>query len=60
MPKKLVLVALVALLLGGGLWWYLQSRESGDKRLVLYGNVDIRQVSLAFTGSEPWRMSTLP
>ena len=52
MPKKLVLVALVALLLGGGVWWYLHSRESDDKRLVLYGNVDIRQVSLAFTGSE--------
>lgn len=52
MPKKLLLVVVLVLLLGGGLWFYLQSHENEERGLVLYGNVDIRQVSLAFTGSE--------
>lgn len=52
MPKKLLLVAMLVLLLGGGLWWYLESRKDAGTELILYGNVDIRQVSLAFTSSE--------
>lgn len=52
MRKKLVIALLLLALVGLGAWFYRQSRveQSGD--LVLYGNVDIRQVSLAFTGSE--------
>ncbi len=51
MKKALVLILLVAGLAAGG-WYWRQSRESGDSSiLVLHGNVDIRQVSLAFDGS---------
>ena len=32
--------------------WYFNRQQSAAEELVLYGNVDIRQVSLAFDGSE--------
>ncbi|SFG28631.1 HlyD family secretion protein [Novosphingobium sp. CF614] len=50
--KKSVIGALVlaALVAAGALWWL--SRGGGDAgTLVLHGNVDVRQVSLAFDGS---------
>jgi HlyD family secretion protein len=51
--KPLVAVAIIVLLaVAAGLawWWHGRSaRNAGE--LVLYGNVDIRQVSLAFDGS---------
>lgn len=47
------MVVLAALALGLGVWlWRARSREAAADRLVLYGNVDIRQVQLAFNGSE--------
>ena len=52
MKKSLiaVLVAILLLVVAGGFWWH--SRRTGDKNhLVLFGNVDIRQISLAFDGS---------
>ena len=49
--KKLVIVGIVALVLAGGLWWVTRS-EPDRGILTLYGNVDIRQVSLAFENSE--------
>lgn len=49
--KKLIAGAVVAaLLIGGALWWQHQ-RQAPSDTLVLHGNVDIRQVSLAFDGS---------
>jgi HlyD family secretion protein len=52
--KKIVVAALVvsvAVLAGAGLW--LAQRKSGSSdSLLLYGNVDIREVALAFNGSE--------
>lgn len=53
MNKQRLIVA--AVLLAGAAaaaLWYLNGRPSGDGALVLYGNVDVRQVSLAFNGSE--------
>jgi len=51
--KRLILAvagfAIAAALLAG--WYFTQERKDADT-LVLYGNVDIRQVSLAFNGSE--------
>jgi len=45
--RKIVAVAVLALLvLGGGVYAYLQGRARDE--LVLYGNVDIRQVNLGF------------
>jgi len=45
-------VVLAAVLVpGGAYWWYLR-HGARDDALTLYGNVDIRQVSLAFEGSD--------
>ena len=48
--KKGVLVAIAAvvLLAGAAVYWYFHKEQSSDQTLTLYGNVDIRQVSLAF------------
>lgn len=44
----IVIVAVVAGLL---LWWWIAGREAGSDRLLLYGNVDIREVQPAFNDS---------
>jgi HlyD family secretion protein len=49
------LVALVIFTVGAGAGaWYgfVRDRDSGEDKLIIYGNVDIRQVELAFNGSE--------
>src|SRR5688500_13476884 len=53
MNKKPFIAAAVILMAGGAaLAWWLQ-RDSGPRsEIVLFGNVDLRQVSLAFHGSE--------
>jgi HlyD family secretion protein len=53
MKKKLVfvIVALVALLAIGATAWWRGREPAPATELVLHGNVDIRQVSLAFEGS---------
>ncbi|SDA15474.1 HlyD family secretion protein [Nitrosospira sp. Nsp18] len=52
MKKRFILVAVLAIIVAVVGGWYF-SRHAGDKdTLVLFGNVDIRQVSLAFNGSE--------
>jgi len=54
--KKRVLLVVVLLLAGGaavGFWLYESSRTEPDaNRLLLYGNVDIREVALAFNNTE--------
>lgn len=51
MKKPLIALCILAVLvLGGGAWWFLRDRGD-DGSLVLHGNVDIRQISLAFDGS---------
>jgi HlyD family secretion protein len=56
MNKKLLLTGglIAAVLAIGGAWWQRDSSraEQTDTALVLQGNVDIRQVSLAFNASE--------
>jgi HlyD family secretion protein len=53
---KRVRIVILVLLVGGlaAAYWFWQHRERGvaEDRLVLFGNVDIRQVQLAFNGSE--------
>ena len=39
---------LLAAAAGSGAWYYLTHRERGDQRLILQGNIDVRQVNLAF------------
>src|SRR5438094_8460055 len=43
-----VAVALVVAGLGGGAWFYLAHRPRDESRIVLQGNIDVRQVNLAF------------
>lgn len=53
--KKIIrpLVILLVLAVAGGGWWYSQHQQTGDTdRLVLYGNIDIREAYLAFNDSE--------
>lgn len=54
--KKKVLPPLIVFLvlaIGVGAWWYTDEHDRQDENhLVLYGNVDIREVDLAFNNSE--------
>jgi len=51
--KRLILLLLAVLAVGGALWWWLHRAPAAPaNQLTLYGNVDIRQVELAFNGSE--------
>jgi HlyD family secretion protein len=52
--KRLVIVALLLVAVGvsGGLIWWRAHRENGASELVLFGNVDLRQVDLAFNNNE--------
>ncbi len=45
---RLVVMVLVAGAVGGGTWYYLLHPEEDNRRLVLQGNIDVRQVNLAF------------
>lgn len=50
-PIRIVLLLILLGAAGGGAWWYLNRPKASDE-LVLYGNVDLRQASLAFNGNE--------
>ena len=55
MKKKLRLLLVVAIVLGAAgsaAWHFGELRATNGDTLTLYGNVDIRQVQLAFNGSE--------
>ena len=48
--RLLVLLVLAAAAAGG--WWWYSHREKAPGELMLYGNVDLREVDLAFNNSE--------
>ena len=48
-----VFILLILCTIGGGIWFWLSKRHMElDYEILLYGNVDIRQVELAFNDSE--------
>lgn len=49
--NKIVLSVILLLVIVGGIYAFMQSGKDKDS-ITLYGNVDIRQISLAFNGSE--------
>ena len=51
MIKRTVPVILLLAALAGGAWWYMHERPLSDD-FTLVGNIDFRQVTLAFNGSE--------
>jgi HlyD family secretion protein len=54
MKRVRIFLALVLILgvAAGGWWWYSNEEVLSADRLTLYGNADIREVDLAFNGSE--------
>ena len=52
MHKRIVPVVVLLVVAAAGTWWWLKTRHRPEGDLVLYGNVDLRQVSLAFADSE--------
>jgi len=53
MKKRIILVLVIAIVLGAsGAAYVGNHRAANSDTLTLYGNVDIRQVQLAFNGSE--------
>src|SRR5438874_8534286 len=48
----ILLLLVVAVAAGGATWWWTSHRQNRKQELVLYGNVDLRQVMLAFNNSE--------
>jgi HlyD family secretion protein len=50
--RKFLLIFIAALALGAAIWNFSHQHPPQATELVLYGNVDIRQVQLAFNGSE--------
>ncbi|ANN65368.1 HlyD family efflux transporter periplasmic adaptor subunit [Bordetella bronchialis] len=52
MKKMIAVLAAVALAAIAAVFWVLNRHPQDPDRLTLYGNVDIRQISLAFDGSD--------
>ena len=51
MNKKLVAVPVVLIAVAAGAWWVLRDHGVAPGELVLHGNIDIRQIDLAFNAS---------
>ncbi len=51
MNKKLLLIPAALVAIGAGTWWWRSNHVEAGRELVLRGNVDIRQVELAFNAS---------
>ncbi len=52
MRRRLLIVLALAVVAGAGAAWWLTHRKPPAAELALYGNVDLRQVQLAFNNSE--------
>jgi membrane fusion protein PltH len=50
--RRMVIVTLVLACAGAGVWWWYTHRHDGSAELAVHGNIDLRQVALAFNGSE--------
>jgi len=50
--KRIIVIALLLAIAAAGAWWYRQ-RSQAPTELALYGNIDFRQVALAFNGNGP-------
>ncbi len=48
----ILLLALIVVGAGAATWWYQRNNQAPASTLQLHGNVDIRQVELAFNGNE--------
>ncbi len=52
MRRRIIILLILVIAAGGGFaWWWFGHNGDGNGPLVLYGNVDLRQVDLAFIDS---------
>jgi HlyD family secretion protein len=51
-PRQIVVLLVAVVVLAGVLIWWVAHRRPSASELVLYGNVDLRQVDLAFNGDQ--------
>lgn len=49
--KKILPVVLALAFAAGGWFWWSQRAATGPEELTLYGNIDVRQIALAFDGN---------
>jgi HlyD family secretion protein len=52
MKRSIVIILIAAVVVAAGLAWRFARRENDSRELILYGNVDLRQVQLSFNNSE--------
>ncbi|HEX7233059.1 MAG TPA: efflux RND transporter periplasmic adaptor subunit [Candidatus Binatia bacterium] len=52
MKRRLLIGVIILLVAAAGVTWWMFERHSAAGDLVLYGNIDLRQVQLAFNNSE--------
>src|SRR6185312_986095 len=52
MKRKILVVALAAIVIAGGIAYWLMRPSNTPKDIIVYGNVDLRQVDLPFNGTE--------
>lgn len=52
MGRKIVVIGAVAVVLIAGLAYWFAAKPSAPQEIVVYGNVDLRQVDLPFNGNE--------
>lgn len=52
MKRIIIPVVLLAIAAGGGALWWFYHLPTSESELVLYGNVDLREVNLAFNGNQ--------
>jgi len=52
MTRKLVVLGVLAAMAAGGFYWWRNYHGHESHELVLYGNVDLRQVQLSFNNSD--------
>jgi membrane fusion protein PltH len=50
--RRLIIVLLIVAVAAAGVMWWISQRHQTDGTLVLYGNIDLRQIQLAFNNSE--------
>ncbi|MGD9505341.1 MAG: efflux RND transporter periplasmic adaptor subunit [Syntrophobacteraceae bacterium] len=52
MKKAIFIILVIIAIAAGAAWWSMRPDQDEQSDVVLYGNVDLRQVNLAFNGSE--------
>jgi len=52
MKKRLLILLVILLVAAAGVTWWMFERHGTARELVLYGNIDLRQVQLAFNNSD--------